>query len=169
MNATQLLRNELGLSQQALAIYLSIPLSQLAMYETGKRELPAAASVQLAELFKLLNQSKENIKVTQELKAKQQSELVEQLKTQAKELEYQLLKEQRKLETIQKKFNQHIKLMAVTDLLPKSKQQQNELFFTLAQNGLRKNGLIIQTQQLIKIESLNSQLQFIKKWSKDKE
>jgi transcriptional regulator with XRE-family HTH domain len=168
MKTSQLLRNELGLSQQALAIYLSIPVSQLAMYETGKRELPAAASIQIAKLFILLNQSKENKKVTHEVKAKQQLEVVELLKTQAKELEYQLLKEQRKLETMQKKFKQHLNLMALTDVLPKSKQQHNELFFMQAHNSLKKNSLVNQTQQLVKIEGINSQLQFITKLIENK-
>lgn len=168
MKTSQLLRNELGLSQQTLAIYLSIPVSQLAMYETGKRELPAATSIQLAELFILLNQSKENKKGIHELKTKQESEVVEQLKTQAKELEYQILKEQRKLETMQKKFNQHLNLMALTEVLPKSKQQQNELFFKQAQNSLQKNSLVDQTQQLVKIEGINSQLEFITKLIENK-
>ncbi len=57
MGTTQYIREQLGLTQDSLAMYLLIPLSQLAMHETGKRDLPAKASVKIAELLTLLKQS----------------------------------------------------------------------------------------------------------------
>ena len=36
MATTQYIREQLGLTQDSLAVYLSIPMSQLAMHETGK-------------------------------------------------------------------------------------------------------------------------------------
>ena len=58
--------------------------------------------------------------------------------------------------------------MALTDVLPKSKRQQNELFFKQAQNSLQKNSFVDQTQQLVKIEGINSQLEFITKLIENK-
>lgn len=163
MNATQQIREQLGLSQQDLAMYLLIPLSQLAMYETGKRELPAATSIKLAELLTLFNQSQKNTKAKNELIKAQQLEVNKKLSIQAKDLEYQLIKEQRKLVTLQKKFKQNSNLKALVNLLPENNKQLNELFAKQAQNGLQKNSLALQTQQLVKIEGIKSQLQFIQK------
>jgi predicted transcriptional regulator len=40
-----------------LAQYLSISISQLAMYETGRRELPTGTMIKLADMMLFLNQN----------------------------------------------------------------------------------------------------------------
>ena len=90
MNAAKQIREQLGLTQQDLAMYLLIPLSQLAMYETGKRDLPAATRIKLAELLRLFEQSQKNVKAKNELLKANQLKVNKKLDTQAKDLEYQL-------------------------------------------------------------------------------
>jgi transcriptional regulator with XRE-family HTH domain len=47
----RLLREELGLTQDALAQYLSIPREQVSYYENGSRSIPTAQLSKLADLF----------------------------------------------------------------------------------------------------------------------
>jgi transcriptional regulator with XRE-family HTH domain len=75
MKTTQFIREQLGLSQEALAMYLSIRLSQLAMYETGKRDLPVGTTEKLADIMLFLNQNQKNFKQENELLNKQQSKV----------------------------------------------------------------------------------------------
>lgn len=163
VSVTQQIREELGLTQQDLAMYLLIPLSQLAMYETRKRELPAATSIKLAELITYLNQSQKNSKGKNELLNAQKETVNKQLQSQTIELEYQLIKAQRKYEVMQKKLDQSIKLKALANLLSEKKKQPNELFLLQSKRGIEQNNLAIQTKQLIKIEGIKSQLQFVKR------
>lgn len=167
MSATKQIREQLGLTQQDLAMYLLIPLSQLAMYETGKRDLPAATRIKLAELLTLFEQSQGNVKAKNELLKAQQLEVNKKLVTQEKDLEYQLKKEQRKLANMQKKFNQNINLKLLANLLPENNLQLNELFSKQAQNGLQKTNLALQTQKLVKIEGISCQLELIQKMLKN--
>lgn len=45
------IREQLGVTQEELALLLKVTRSQLSMYELGKRDLPIAAKKQLAELL----------------------------------------------------------------------------------------------------------------------
>jgi transcriptional regulator with XRE-family HTH domain len=47
----RLLREELGLTQDALAQYLNIPREQVSYYENGSRSIPTAQLSKLAEFF----------------------------------------------------------------------------------------------------------------------
>lgn len=47
----RLLREELGLTQDALAQYLNIPREQVSYYENGSRSVPTAQLSRLADLF----------------------------------------------------------------------------------------------------------------------
>jgi transcriptional regulator with XRE-family HTH domain len=94
---------ELGLKQEELAVLLNISKGQLAMYETGKRELPTAAMVVLATM----------LQVVQEESLKSGSAKVLKFQTaQKKKVLAQLLKDnqykqkllEKKLEIAEKKF-----------------------------------------------------------------
>jgi transcriptional regulator with XRE-family HTH domain len=45
------IRELLGMKQEEIALLLEITRSQWAMYETGKRDLPTAAKLKLAEML----------------------------------------------------------------------------------------------------------------------
>ena len=159
---TQYIREQLGLSQIALAQYLSMTLSQLAMYETGKRELPSGTSVKLAEILLFLNQKQKVTKQENEMLKKQEAKVQDLLERHSKELELKQLIEQRKLEAIQKKYNQSLKLNAFVAHLESNKSNLVDLIKIQANDGIEKNGLVIQTKQLLKLEGINSQLSYSK-------
>jgi transcriptional regulator with XRE-family HTH domain len=160
--STQYIREQLGLSQIALAQYLSISLSQLAMYEIGKRELPAGTNVKLAEILLFLNEDQKETNQENEIIKKQEAKIQDFLKQQVKELEFMKLKEQRKLEVLQKKFKQNIKLKAFATHLENKKSNLAEVVNIQATTGIEKNGLLAQTIQRLKLESINGQLAYYK-------
>ncbi|MBY0486139.1 MAG: helix-turn-helix transcriptional regulator [Flavobacteriaceae bacterium] len=162
MKSSQLIREQLGLSQEVLAFYLGITKSLLAMYERGKREIPIAALVKLAEMELFLNQNFENTKEQNNLQKQQETKVASLLEHYFKELEYKQLVEQRKLEALQKKYNQSLKLMAFVVQLDEVKSISSELLQLQANTGIEKNGLIAQTIQQLKLESINGQLSYCK-------
>ena len=159
MKTTQLIREELGLSQLALAQYLSIPLSQLAMHETGKRDLPAKALVKIAEILIVLNQNQEESQA-------QKSKIEEFIAFQTKELEYKKLKEQRKLDAIIRKYNQNLKLSTLVNHLEKRKTEQVSIFLIQVKKENEKNSLTNQIKQVLKLEGIKGQLNYINNLSK---
>ncbi len=83
------IREQLGISQQVLTIYLSIRLSQLALYETSKRELPVGTTEKLVDILLFLNKK---IKQEKELLNKQQSKVQILIEMQFIELELKQIK-----------------------------------------------------------------------------
>lgn len=163
MKTSQLLRDKLGLSQENMAQYLQITLSQLAMYEIGKRDLPTHALVILAEM-ELFFEQKQN-KQTLFL-ASQEKKVQEIVAAQTKVLEYKLLKEQRLLEKIQKKYDQSIQLHLFTKHLQNNKVAQNTMMRQLATMEEENNSLTLLIQQKIKLESLKSLLKAVENLKK---
>ncbi len=161
MKATQLFRKQLGLSQEVMAQYLCVTRSQLAMYEAGKRELPTAALVKLAEMAQFFEQNKATEK--DENQALDKKELEVLLAHHAKELEYHQIKEQRLLDVIQKKHNQNLQLNSLVLHLQKNKTSQADVLLQHAIIEIKKNGLAAQTKQVLKLEGIKSQLGFVNK------
>jgi transcriptional regulator with XRE-family HTH domain len=162
MKASQLIREQLGLSQEIMAYYLGVTKSLLAMYERGKREIPTSAMVKLAEMELFLNQNQNKFKQENELLNKQQSKVKSLIEKQLLELELKQIKEQRKLDAIQKKHEQSLKLNSFVTHLQSNKSKQAELIQLHAFTGIEKNGLVEQTKQTLKLESINSQLAYLK-------
>jgi transcriptional regulator with XRE-family HTH domain len=161
MKTTQLLRDQLGLSQEIMAHYLKITLSQLAMYETGKRDLPTDALIKIAEIVLFFEQKQKVSKVEKELLNNQQYKVREIIKQHTKELEYKQIKEQRTLDKIQKKYNQNLQLNSLAQHLQKSKTTQADVLLQQAITRIEKYSLANQTKQLLKLESIKSQLDYI--------
>jgi transcriptional regulator with XRE-family HTH domain len=161
MKATQLFRDQLGLSQEVMAQYLCITRSQLAMYEAGKRELPTAALAKLAEIALFFDQKNVTENEGHQLLKKQELEVKVLLTRHAKELEYKQIKEQRLLDTIQKKHNQNLQLNSLALYLQKNKAAQAEVLLQQAIAGIEQNGLARQTKQMLKLEGIKSQLEYI--------
>ena len=162
MKVTQLYRDQLGLSQEFMAMYLQITLGQLAMYEIGKRNLPTAALTKLADMSTFLEQDQiatEGLELLQ----KQQLDVKTFLEAQIKELEYQQIQAQRQLDTLLKKYNKNLKLHALALRLQVNGSPLAEVLLQQATKGIKKNGLVVQTQQKIKLEGIKSQLDYLKK------
>jgi transcriptional regulator with XRE-family HTH domain len=162
MKASQLIREQLGLSQEIMAYYLGVTKSLLAMYERGKREIPTSAMVKLAEMELFLNQNQNKFKQENELLNKQQSKVKSLIEKQLLELELKQIKEQRKLDAIQKKHEQSLKLNLFVAHLQSNKSKSADFIQMHAFTGIEKNGLVEQTKQTLKLESINSQLAYLK-------
>jgi DNA-binding transcriptional regulator YiaG len=100
MNLTQFFRDQLGLSQEMMAIYLDLAKSQLSMHESGKRELPIGTQTKLAEIALFFDQNKNTKEDEIPISKKHELELTELLADQIKELQYKQVKEQRILDAI---------------------------------------------------------------------
>ena len=88
MKPTQFFREQLGLTQEMMALYLAVTKSQLSMHELNKRELPSSAIGKLAEIAVFLDQNKTNEAVESEFQIEQELKLKAFLDSQIKELEY---------------------------------------------------------------------------------
>ena len=161
MKATQLFRDQLGLTQELMAQYLGISRSLLAMYEKGKRELPTAALVKLADITLFFEQKKTTAKETSKHLKQQELEVKKLLIHHAKELEYKQIKEQRLLEAMEKKHNQNLQLNALALHLQSNKDLQANVLLQQATIGIEKYGVASQTKQVLKLESIKSQLNHI--------
>ncbi len=161
MNLTQFFRDQLGLSQEMMAIYLAVTKSQLSMYEIGKRELPIGTQTKLADLAVFFEQNKISKEQESEFQKEQELKLKAFLAFQIKELEYKQMKEQRILDAIQTKYHQSLKLHAFALHLQKGKEKLAGVLLQQAISGVERNGLLLQTQQLLKLEGIKSQLNYI--------
>ena len=106
----------LGLSQMEAALLLGVHRSQLSMFESGKRSLPQAATLRLAEILKQNKpiepySAKRNAEITIERKR--------QLELRRVENEIQQFKVQRKMEPITRKYDAAIRAAALADSLQK--------------------------------------------------
>ena len=106
----------LGLKQEELAILLKVNKSQLAMFETGKRDLPIAAMQQLASMLQFVQEesfksgSAEVLKSQTEQKKKVLAQLL-------KENQYKQKLLERKLEIAEKKFQSNCTAMQLMRFL----------------------------------------------------
>ena len=132
------------------------------MYETGKRKLPTGTMTKLAGIMLFLNQNQKNFKQESELLMKQESKVQKLVEKQIIELELKQIREQRKLETIEKKYQQSLKLNLFVAHLELTKSKQKDIIQLQAFTGIEKNGLVEQTKQTLKLESINSQLAYLK-------
>lgn len=160
MKITQLYRLQLGLSQEVMSQYLGVSKSTLAMYETGKRELPTAALVKLAEIslfFELKVAVEEQNELLNELELEVKALLIHQVK----ELEYEQLRARRVLDAIEKKYQQNLALHSLALHFQKSRLPIADALLQQAISGIKANGMAKQVQQELKLKSIQTQLVYI--------
>lgn len=161
MKPTQFFREQLGLTQEMMAMYLAVTKSQLSMHELDKRELPSNAMIKMAEIAVFLNRNKTNDALEIELRIEQELNLKTFLDKQIKELEYKKIKVERLLELIQKKYKQNIALYAFAQHLQKNKTALAEVLMPQAIKGIAQSGLVNQTMQRAKLEAITAQLFYL--------
>jgi transcriptional regulator with XRE-family HTH domain len=93
----------LGIKQEELAVFLKVNKSQLAMFETGKRDLPIAAMQQLAPMLQFVQEESLKSGSAEILKSQteQKKKVLEQL---LKENQYKQKLLERKLEIAENKY-----------------------------------------------------------------
>jgi hypothetical protein len=132
------------------------------MYETGKRDLPVGTREKLADILLFLNQNQKKFKQENELLNKQQSKVQSLIEKQLIELELKQIKGQRKLDAIQKKYKQSLKLNSFVTHLQNNKSKLAEFIQIQAFSGIEKNSLVAQTKQNLKLKGIKSQLAYVK-------
>ena len=161
MKLTQSYREQLGLSQETLAMVFNMSKSQLAMHETGKRDLPLVALEKLAAMTSFFKQAA-TTSTTVELIKNQEWQQQVFIEAQIKELEFLQIQAQRQLDTMLKKYNQNIELHAFALHLQANGSPIGDALLQQATKGIKKNGLVAQTQQIIKREGIKGQLDYLR-------
>ncbi len=173
MRKKENIRDAFGISQEELAIILKITRSQLAMFETGKRELPSTAIIQLAEMLRYLKEdASKSADTTSLLKAQtiQKEKTLEELK---KENHFKQLVVEKKLNVLEKKHNASLSAFQLMKYLEKQDSKNGKLESHFLKNiekkslaELNKNGLAMITKCKIEKEVLEAEekilLQFMK-------
>ena len=161
MKLTQSYREQLRLSQETLAMVFNISKSQLAMHETGKRDLPLAALEKLAAMTSFFKQAA-TTSTTVELIKNQEWQQQIFIEAQIKELEFLQIQAQRLLDTMLKKYNQNLALHAFALHLQANGAPLGDTLLQQATKGIEKNGLVAQTQLIIKREGIKGQLDYLR-------
>jgi transcriptional regulator with XRE-family HTH domain len=156
------IREQLGLTQEDMALYLQVSRGQLALYETHKRDLPTDALLKLVEIEVFLSQTNTEIGFDRTHLKPQQEKMLLVLQRQAIVYQHKQLIVERKLESIKKNYNKGLMLLQVLQhLLQKAKaegsttelleEMQNE-----AQQTIEKNGLHVQVLHQVKWQGITS-------------
>lgn len=174
MRKRENIRDAFGISQEELAIVLKITRSQLAMFETGKRELPSTAIIQLAEMLRYLQENASKSADTTSLLKAQAIQKEKALEEMRKENHFKQLALERKLKVLEKKHKASLSAFQLMKYLEKQDSKNGKLESPLlktierkALTELNKNDLAMITKCKIEKEVLEAEekiiLQFIKK------
>ena len=98
------IREQLGVTQKDMVLYLQVSRGQLALYETRKRDLPAAAKLKLIEIEVFLSQTNTEIGIDQTHLKPQKEKMLLVLERLAVVYQHKQLIVERKLESIKKKL-----------------------------------------------------------------
>lgn len=154
-------RQLLGMKQEEMAMLLQIPLSQWAMYVTGKRGLPLSVRKKFAAMLGFVNQNKKQqpeifVNITN------QKHLLEQyIDNRIKENDKNQLLIKHKLSNIKNKYENATTAIQFINFLQTITETKTEKFQNLLdvirQNNateIEKNSILLQEQLQIKLELL---------------
>ena len=154
---------QLGVKQEELAMLLNISKGQLAMFETGKRELPTSAMQQLAPMLKFMHEESLKSGSAELLKSQeeQQKKVLEHL---LKENKYFQREVSKKLEMAKRKYHANISAMQLMRFLEneatKKRETPDELLKLIegrAASDLSKNNWRVVTKYQMEYEFLQAQ------------
>ena len=161
-------RQLLGMKQEDMALLLQVSVSQWAMYTTGRRNLPVAAKLKLAEMlqFSSSNQNKNNInsEIEKQQKTQIQKYFAEQHTVNAK-LQDAISK---KIAVVTKKYETALKALNFIAFLEsnatKTTVEHQNVLHLIKQNNqidLEKNNFRVQAQLQLNLETLVAQEKLI--------
>lgn len=160
------LRETLGISQEEMSILLKIHPSQIAMYESGKQELPGTAYIKLLKM----NQHVEKMMAKmpehhdRENENKKIATLIEK---ELEKINYDQIKCSRKLEQMKQKYRKVVANHHLADYLETQSQEEKPsesdiAFYRLLGNRkIEKYGPVALTPLLFKLETLKWQQQYL--------
>lgn len=169
MKTTVVIRKKLGLSQYQLAHYLGITRSLLVMYETGKRDLPTSALVQLAVLELFLNQSEIKSNLSVPLSAIQIEEIEIEMSQLQKKNEFKQIQLKKQLEALEKKELQKQNLQALVQhlLATSTDERAIKVLKDINSSGSSTTIVLKQVELQMKLQLLYDQDNFIKELTKE--
>lgn len=164
------IRELLGMKQEEIALLLEVTRSQWAMYELGKRDLPTAAKLKLAEMLAFVQKKdsywKKELPVHKEQKGQMKKRL-EDLIVINKRLQF---KTTLKLQEVNKKYNlnfNRLKTMRYFEMNPQKLTKKENLLLeemgNRAKNETAKKGLLKQLELEVKLETLQEEEKVLKK------
>ncbi len=127
MNAIKSLRQIIGLTQMELAVYLECSVSMIRMVETNKRTLPTKALLKMSELQLLMEALPKNsaTEASMLVTKKATAAFLKTMELRIKEIDYQILLQQKKLEQIEKLQKHATHALALLSALKANKSKKN--------------------------------------------
>lgn len=176
MKKRENIRDVFGIPQEDLAILLKVTRSQLAMFETGKRELPPTAMSQLLEMLRFAQEDNSKLANTISLmntQALQKKKILENL---VKENHYKQFALEKKLNAFEKKYNANLMAFQLINYFEQQNTENYELGKQMAKiiekkalAELNKNGLAMITKYKIEQEVLQAEEKIILQFLKNKQ
>ena len=133
MRKKENLRDVLGITQEELAMLLSITRTQLAMYETNKRDIPLTSKEKLADILTTLHKNKSISKYSNSIIETEKKKVSEWLQKEFKDLEYKVVLLDRKIEKVMQVRKNAFKAFEVVQYLesknakPKKKKKKKTI------------------------------------------
>ena len=161
------IREQLGLTQEDMALYLQVSRGQLALYETHKRDLPTNALLKLVEIEVFLSQTNTEIGIDRTHLKPQKEKMLLVLERLAVVYQHKQLIVERKLESIKKNYNKGLVLLQVLQhLQQKAKAEGNDtellkVMQNKAERTIEKNGLHVQIKHQVKWQGITSTKELI--------
>ncbi len=164
----------LGMKQENMAMLLQIPLSQWAMYVTGKRDLPLAAKQKLVTMLGFIYQNTNNNTDSVPIENNTKKQIEQYINSQRltnfnlqNTIQQKLSKTEKKYETATTAVNFINFLEAITE---NPSQEFKNLWNSIKQNAaieIENNGVLVQEQFKIKLEVLQFEAALFQKRKKD--
>ena len=126
MRKNENIRDVLGITQEELAMLLGVTRTQLAMYETKKRDIPIVANQKLAEMLTTLHKNKSISEYSNTIIEKEKKDSYEWFQKEFKELEYKALLLERKIIKVKQTREEAFKALEVVKYLELKKATIHE-------------------------------------------
>lgn len=163
MNKNISQRTALGITQEELAILLKIPMSLIGMYETGKRDLPSSAGLQLTLMYIHLLDKQKQAFVYPDGK-NENAKMVSLLKDKLEKNEALQWKLGRNIEEMKSKYEKGIANLYLAEYFEAKEKETDELserhagfLHHLANKKLDQNGPGAQIKLIIKLKTLKAE------------
>lgn len=168
MKKIEKIRNQFGLTQNDLALLLRVTRSQLAMYESGKRDLPLAAKEQLAEMLGYIQKKPFRVIANKTLLKEQEEQKRKVLKDMIVVNKHKQLLLDKKINVLERKQQDNLKSLHLVAFLEKQSANKSadhahivQLFETKANSEIAKRGLTTITKLQLKKEVLLAEEQLL--------
>lgn len=160
------LRETLGISQEEMSILLKINPSQIAMYESGKRELPVTAYIKLLKMSQYVEKMMTKMPEHHDME-NENEKIAALIENELERINYDQIKYTRKLEQIKEKYRKALANCHLTDYLEaqpeEEKPSESDIAFyrQLGNRKIEKYGHAAQAPLLFKQETLKWQYNYL--------